>query len=60
MRTTASKKRKKYMTFKTVGISDRAEEYTGKRGLVKQRILTVMDQSETGERLGPGVYGEPN
>ena len=32
-------------------MGDRAEEYTGKRGLVKQRILTVMDKSEKGERL---------
>jgi hypothetical protein len=43
------------MTFKTLGMSDRAEEYTGKRGLVKQRIITVMDQSESGERLGQPI-----
>ncbi len=39
------------MTIKALVQSDRADEYTGKRGLVKQQIITVMDQSETGERL---------
>lgn len=39
------------MTIKALVISDRPEEYTGKRGLVKQQIITVVDQSETGERL---------
>ena len=38
------------MTIKALVLSDRAEEYTGKRGLVKQQIITVIDQSE-GERL---------
>lgn len=32
-------------------MSDRPDEYTGKKGLVKQQIVTVMDMSETGERL---------
>lgn len=39
------------MTIKALVLSDRAEEYTGKRGLVKQQIITVVDQSENGERL---------
>ncbi len=39
------------MTFKALVMSERADEYTGKRGLVKQQVITVMDQSDTGERL---------
>jgi hypothetical protein len=39
------------MTVKVLVMSDRPDEYTGKKGLVKQQIITVMDQSETGERL---------
>jgi len=39
------------MTIKALVMSDRPDEYTGKRGLVKQQIVTVMDMSETGERL---------
>jgi hypothetical protein len=39
------------MTIKALVISDRSDEYTGKKGLVKQQIITVIDQSETGERL---------
>ena len=36
-------------------MSDRADEYTGKRGLVKQQVITVMDQSDTGERLAQPI-----
>lgn len=36
-------------------MSDRSDEYTGKKGLVKQQIITVMDQSDTGERLGQPI-----
>jgi hypothetical protein len=36
---------------KLAQMSDRPDEYTGKKGLVKQQIITVMDLSETGERL---------
>jgi hypothetical protein len=43
------------MTVKALVLSDRADEYTGKRGLVKQQIITVMDQSETGERLAQPI-----
>jgi hypothetical protein len=43
------------MTIKALVLSDRADEYTGKRGLVKQQIITVMDQSDTGERLGQPI-----
>jgi hypothetical protein len=39
------------MTIKALVLSDRPDEYTGKKGLVKQQILTVMDLSESGERL---------
>jgi hypothetical protein len=41
------------MTVKALVMSDRSDEYTGKKGLVKQQIITVMDLSDTGERLGP-------
>jgi hypothetical protein len=43
------------MTIKALVLSDRADEYTGKRGLVKQQIITVMDQSDTGERLAQPI-----
>jgi hypothetical protein len=43
------------MTVKVLVMSDRSDEYTGKRGLVKQQIITVMDQSDTGERLGQPI-----
>jgi len=39
------------MNVDALVITDRADEYTGKKGLVKQQIITVIDQSETGERL---------
>jgi imidazolonepropionase-like amidohydrolase len=40
------------MTIKGLVMSDRPDEYTGKKGLIKQQIITVMDVSEAGERLG--------
>jgi hypothetical protein len=43
------------MTIKALVQSERADEYTGKRGLVKQQIISVMDQSETGERLAQPI-----
>jgi hypothetical protein len=43
------------MTIKALVMSDRPDEYTGKKGLVKQQIITVMDQSETGERLAQPI-----
>ena len=43
------------MTTKALVMSDRPDEYTGKKGLVKQQIITVMDQSETGERLAQPI-----
>ncbi len=49
--TSASNKRKNNMTTKALVMSDRSDEYTGKKGVVKQQIITVMDVSETGERL---------
>jgi len=42
------------MTIKALVMSDRSDEYTGKRGLVKQQIITVMDQSD-GERLAQPI-----
>ena len=36
-------------------MSDRSDEYTGKKGLVKQQIITVMDLSDTGERLAQPI-----
>ena len=43
------------MTIKALVVSDRPDEYTGKKGLVKQQIITVMDVSETGERLAQPI-----
>jgi len=43
------------MTVKVLVMSDRSDEYTGKKGLVKQQIITVMDQSDTGERLAQPI-----
>ena len=45
----------KQMTIKALVMSDRPDEYTGKKGLVKQQIITVMDLSETGERLAQPI-----
>jgi ribosomal protein S8E len=45
---------RKEMTIKALVMSDRSDEYTGKKGLVKQQIITVMDQSE-GERLAQPI-----
>ena len=39
------------MTIKALVLSDRPDEYTGKRGLVKQQILTVIDQEPGNNRL---------
>lgn len=39
------------MTIKVLVQSERADEYTGKRGLVKQQIINVLDTSESGERM---------
>jgi len=43
------------MTVKALVMSDRSDEYTGKKGLVKQQIITVMDLSDTGERLAQPI-----
>jgi len=39
------------MTITVLVLSDRPDEYTGKRGLVKQQILTVIDQEAGTNRL---------
>jgi hypothetical protein len=52
---TSGQKQKDSMTIKALVMSDRSDEYTGKKGLVKQQIITVMDQSDTGERLAQPV-----
>ena len=36
-------------------MSDRSDEYMGKKGVVKQQIITVMDVSDTGERLAQPI-----
>ena len=46
--------KKESMTIKALVMSDRSDEYTGKKGLVKQQIITVMDQSD-GERLAQPI-----
>jgi hypothetical protein len=45
----------KTMTIKALVMSDRPDEYTGKKGLVKQQIISVMDLSGTGERLAQPI-----
>jgi hypothetical protein len=52
---TRPNKKENSMTIKALVMSDRPDEYTGKKGLVKQQIITVMDQSETGERLAQPI-----
>jgi len=39
------------MTINALVISDRPDEYVGKKGLVKQQVLTVIDQEASGHRL---------
>ena len=36
-------------------MSDRSDEYMGKKGVVKQQVITVMDQSDMGERLAQPI-----
>ncbi|HEY3860389.1 MAG TPA: hypothetical protein VGO59_00755 [Verrucomicrobiae bacterium] len=43
------------MTIRALVMSDRSDEYTGKKGVVKQQVITVMDQSVAGERLGQPI-----
>jgi hypothetical protein len=46
---------KKFITVKMLVTSDRSDEYTGKKGLVKQQIITAVDLSDSGERLAQPV-----
>ena len=39
------------MTIKALVLSDRPDEYTGKKGLVKQQVITVIDQEVGYNRL---------
>jgi hypothetical protein len=39
------------MTIKALVLSDRPDEYNGKRGLVKQQVITVIDQEPGNNRL---------
>ena len=39
------------MQLKVVVISDRPDEYVGKRGLVKSQIITCQDVDQSGYRL---------
>ena len=43
------------MTIKGQVMSDRSDEYMGKKGVVKQQVITVMDVSDTGERLAQPI-----
>lgn len=52
---TRPNKERNNMTIKVLVMSDRPDEYTGKKGLIKQQIITVMDLSETGERLAQPI-----
>jgi hypothetical protein len=47
----ASNQSKETMTLKALVLSDRPDEYTGKRGLVKQQVITVIDQEPGTNRL---------
>ena len=39
------------MTMKGLVLSDRPDEYTGKKGLVKQQVITLIDQEPGQNRL---------
>ena len=39
------------MTIKALVIGDRPDEYTGKKGLVKQQVINVIDQEPGPNRL---------
>lgn len=39
------------MTIKALVVSERPDEYTGKKGLVKQQVLNVIDQEAGTNRL---------
>lgn len=39
------------MEIRCLVISERPDEYTGKKGLVKQQLINVIDQSEGTHRL---------
>jgi hypothetical protein len=43
------------MTIRVLVMSDRSDEYTGKKGVVRQQVITVMDQTDTGERLAQPI-----
>jgi hypothetical protein len=43
--------RKVSMTIKALVLSDRPDEYTGKKGLVKQQVINVIDQEVGHNRL---------
>jgi transcription termination factor Rho len=43
--------RHKNMVMKCLVISERPDEYTGKKGLVKQQLIHVVDQDESAHRL---------
>ncbi|HZM05766.1 MAG TPA: hypothetical protein VFC44_22425 [Candidatus Saccharimonadales bacterium] len=43
------------MNLEALVLTDRADEYIGKKGPVKQQIITVIDQSKTGERLSQPI-----
>ena len=51
MQSPADKRKKSKMQLKVTIISDRADEYVGKKGLVKQQVITCLDVDPSGFRL---------
>jgi hypothetical protein len=47
----AEKTKRKQMQLKVSVISDRSDEYVGKKGLVKQQVITCQDIDPSGFRL---------
>jgi hypothetical protein len=45
------RKEKPHMIVTVQVVSDRADEYLGKKGLVKQQIITCQDMDKSGYRL---------
>jgi hypothetical protein len=48
---TSNQRKQTTMTIKALVLSDRPDEYTGKKGLVKQQVITVIDQEPGNNRL---------
>jgi hypothetical protein len=48
---TSKPRKQNSMTLKGLVLSERPDEYTGKKGLVKQQVVTVIDQEAGNNRL---------